>query len=147
MRTRRACPRHTLLLGAIGAGGKPLGQHRIHVVSNPATVQALGGVVQRVLGKPITLSQLAKSALAVQLLRARNGPRHLPGGIGAQVAQAPLSLGEDRVIELPCRFQMGAQPLRLAGSDVQGHLQEKGGRPFALLSCLLVRCLFPAHGG
>jgi hypothetical protein len=140
-------PQTDAVEGAIGSACQRLRQHRIHMVSNPATVQALGGVVQRVFGKPVALPERPEGSLAPLLLAAGNGTCRLPGGIGAHAPESPLPFRQDRVIEVPCRFQMRAEALRLAGGDVQGHLQEKSGRPFALLRCLLVRCLFPAHGG
>src|SRR5215831_12682273 len=71
-RTRRAWPRHTLLQGTIGAGGKPLGQHGIDVVGDPGTVQGFGRVVQGIVREPVVLAQRSKGALPFQLLGARN---------------------------------------------------------------------------
>jgi hypothetical protein len=102
--------------------------------------------VQRVLGEPILLPEHAKGALSFYLLRARNGPRALPGGIGPHAVQPSLPFGQDRVIHLPRRFQMRAHALRLIGGHLEREFQEKGRRPFARVRLLLCAGLpFPGH--
>src|SRR5262249_41209627 len=94
-RTRRACLRHTRLR----AREARVARVWANTASTWSAIQAqftpLAASCSAYEGYPRALSQLAKSALAVQLPGARNGAGDLPGGIGAPAAHAPQPFGED----------------------------------------------------
>ena len=112
----------------IGTRGQGLGQHRIHMLGNPAGARRLGIRVQGVFREAIPLPQGGKGRSALLLLCPRHGTSRLPGGISSHPSQAFLPFGKHGIVEgSPC-LQMSPDAFGLPLMHDQGQFQQHRGR-------------------
>src|SRR5260370_12451146 len=120
------------------------------MLGQPTDSCGFGIRVQGVFGEPILLAQGSKGRVPLLLLGRRNGAGGVPDGISAHEAQATLAFGEDGVVELTGRFQMGTHSLGHPRIYRQGQFEHKGRRlallrhPNALL-CHTMEHIFQKH--
>ena len=110
--------------GAIGTTRQGLREYRIEVLGQPAHSESFAGFVQGVLRKPILLAQRRKCSGSLLFLRVWNGTGDLPDWISPHGPQPLESFGEDRVVELPSGFEVGAQAGSLANTHLQRQLEQ-----------------------
>ncbi len=113
--------------GAVGAAGQGLDDEAVQMLPQPGLAELLGVGVQRILGKAVLGTRLAKERLARGIVTGQC-PGVLEGFGLAHQPHAPAGLAQAGDADLAGRLQPGEQRPFLGWSDPQRHLAHKGGR-------------------
>jgi hypothetical protein len=84
--------------GLIGAAGKPLGQHRVQVLSQPADAQVFRDGMEGILGKAVLVAQGSKGSGSLLFVGAGNGTRSPAWAGSARMRRKRLSPTESTAL-------------------------------------------------
>src|SRR5215471_8045220 len=99
--------------------------------------------MQFVFGEVVLFAQTGKRMRSLKLFPAGDGAGGLPCWIMAHLEQPLLRFSQERIIQTPDRFKVGAEWFFVAPIHLEGQLEQKAGCLCALhsyLLCLSVEC-------